>query len=159
MRTIGISESSPKRISAEEKRYLRIQADFEEQLVALAVGLSSFEKTRKDGIVIAARTTAHSDDVMAVARRDKRFCDALEKYLSYSVYSSLVIGALITGALMAKNHGINVLEFIPGYKAPEKTETQPVNEISEDQRAMLMMALIQRQADLKNRALDESTVA
>jgi len=136
------------RLTAHDKRCLKVQTELENNLVSASLALASFPATQKDGIVLAMRTTSISDSTMAVARADERFLGILERTLAYTIWGALVGELATLVVLIGANHGYNPLKFM-GIKMPEKPKEQQEPEFSEEQRAMIFMNLMARQERMK----------
>ena len=152
----SISEKSAPRLTNEEKRYLKLQGQVEETLVQTAMLLASLPPTRKDGIVLAARTVPLSDSLMGVAKRDARFCDILERVLAYSVYTALIGEMAIIATAMLANHNIYPLAMFGIKPSPQGPEGQEP-ELSEEQRAAIFQNLMARGQMFQQATLDERT--
>jgi hypothetical protein len=140
-----IETSGNGRLTAKEKRVLAVQKSWEKTYLMLAMALSGIPELKKDGVSIAMQTPAMSESHAACCRKSDAYLEFMEKMLSMSVFIGLATSHMMLGAMIASNHGINVLSLLPWYKpAPVSPEQKPP-ELSEEDRAMIFINLMNRQ--------------
>lgn len=154
---IGGQSASGNRTTAQERKYLKLQSEIEEQLATISFFLVSIPATYKDGLLLAMRTTNISDSLMSVARQNDRFYEALNKAMTLSVWTALIGEGIMLSAGILANHGIYPLSFI-GIKPPVQKDDLSPAEFSEEQRAQIFMNLMNRQASMKEAANDPTTL-
>jgi len=142
--------------ASEEKRYVRVQGQLEENLVGLAGAMAAIPFLAKDALTTLEHAPHLSDAWINICRRDKRMLEATERFMQNSVWLPLV-GVLAAFSLsIAGNHGVNLLRFVGVKEKAEadKSEEKPV--FSEEERAQLiMLQMVQRQTE-RELALQEN---
>lgn len=140
----------PPGVSAiEEKRYLRVQGQLEENLVGMAGAMAAIPFLQKDSLTTLEHTPHLSDAWMNVCRRDKRVLEATERFLQNSVWLPLVAVVGAFGVSIAANHGLDIPALIGMKKKDEKEKKEENTSVfSEEERAMHMITtMVARKAE------------
>lgn len=146
----GISDQSTgSRLTAKEKRIIAVQKSAEEFYLTLSMIFAGIPGLQKDGVAIAMQTVSMSESHAACCRKNDTYLEFMEKMFAYSAFAGLFASHAILAGMILKNHGVDVMRNIPGFKRTDTPPEQKEPEFSEEDRMKIMINLMARQEQFK----------